>query len=156
MKIEPIASGIRIVTNRGKLHVTRPSTHVELVRAEGYADGPVVDLILEQRDEILRAHGRIALFDDLEGMTGYDSVVRTTLTEWSRVHKSEIVAFHILTRTRIAAMGVTVANLALGGHIRVHVRRESFEQALAEYVKTQGGPQSSERPSVSARASGER
>ncbi len=114
--------------------VTRPAPHVELVRGEGYATTDVVEAIVEQREVILREAGRIALFDDLEHMTGYDSGVRVRLTEWSRENRSRIVAFHILTRSKLAAMGVTVANLALGGQIRAHVRREGFELALTEVL----------------------
>lgn len=112
--------------------LTRPAPHVELVRGEGHATGEIVDAILEQRDHILAEVGHIALFDDLELMTGYDSGVRVRLTEWSKEHRTRISAFHILTRSKLAAMGVTVANLALGGSIRAHVRREAFERALTE------------------------
>lgn len=119
-----------MTSERGTVTVTRPVPHVELLRAEGHAPGEVVDSILELRDVIIRESGRILIFDDLEMMTGYDSAVRVRLTEWSRLHKPKIGSFHILTRSRVAAMGVTVANLALGGHIRAHARREDFEAAL--------------------------
>lgn len=127
---EPVAGGFRWSSPYGALTVTRPLPHVELIRAEGYADAAVVAPILEHRDRMLRECGSIALFDDLELMTGFHSAVRVGLTEWARVHKARITAFHILTRSTITAMGVTVANVALGGHICAHARRESFEASL--------------------------
>lgn len=127
---EPVAGGFRWTSAFGVLTVTRPIPHVELIRAEGYAEADVVGLILEHRDRMIRECGSIALFDDLELMTGYHSAVRIGLTEWSRLNKPRISAFHILTRSKLTAMGVTVANVALGGHICAHARRESFEDAL--------------------------
>lgn len=127
---EPVAGGFRWSSEFGAVTVTRPLPHVELIRAEGYAEAEVVAAILDHRDRMIRECGSIALFDDLEKMTGYHSAVRVGLTEWSRQNKARISAFHILTRSKITAMGVTVANVALGGHIRAHARRESFEHAL--------------------------
>ena len=127
---EPVSGGFRWSSPYGALTVTRPLPHIELIRAEGYAEAAVVAPILEHRDRIIRECGSIALFDDLELMTGYASAGRVGLTEWSRLNKAHISAFHILTRSKITAMGVTVANVALGGHIRAHSRRESFEHAL--------------------------
>lgn len=102
--------------------------------ARGHAQPAAADAIIEQRNRILRECGKIALFDDLELLTGYDSEVRVRLTKWSRDNRPRIVAFHILTQSRLVAMGVTVANLALGGSIRAHLSREGFEAALRSEV----------------------
>ncbi len=86
--------------------------------------------IIAQRELIVAECGCIALFDDLDLLTGYDNAVRSQLTEWSRKNRPKIVAFHILTRSKLVAMGVGVANLVLGGSIRIHRVRSAFEDAL--------------------------
>lgn len=135
MERRELADGFSLTDGRGVLTVRRPAPHVELIRCDGYAQAVHVDLILEKRDQILAECGRIAIFDDLETLDGYDSGVRVRLTAWSNEHRSKIVAFHILTRSRLVAMGVTVANLALGGHIQAHTRRAAFEAALQAEIK---------------------
>lgn len=128
---EELPDGVRISDGRGIIDVRNPAPHVELIRCEGYARAEHVAEILEGRDRIVRACGKIAIFDDLEDLRGYDSDVRSRLTGWSRDHRPKIVAFHILVRSKIVAMGVSLANLAIGGAIVAHTRRAAFEAALA-------------------------
>lgn len=130
-----LADGVRWNDGRCVLTLRRPAPHVELLRCEGHARVEHLPRVIESRDRILRESGRIALFDDLEFLTGYDSAVRAGLTRWSKEHRGDIIAFHILVRSKIAAMGVTVANMALGGHIIAHTRRLDFEATLAQVIR---------------------
>ena len=52
-------------------------------------------------------------------MTGYDSAARNLLTQTARAnaHPGKL---HIGTRSKLVAMGVSVANLVLGGRIQHH------------------------------------
>lgn len=125
-----LADGFTLSDGRSVLTVRRPAPHVELIRCEGYAQAAHIEMVLANRTQIIARCGKVALFDDLEDLRGYDSGVRVQLTDWSRQHRHEIVAFHILTRSKLVAMGVTVANLALGGQIRAHTRRTDFDAAL--------------------------
>jgi len=134
MEREILPDGIRIFDDKGSASIRRPREHVEYIVAKGYARSEAAALIIEQRERIVRECGKIAVFDDLHDLVGYDSDVRIRLTEWSRANRSKIVAFHILTASRIVAMGVTVANIALGGSIRAHLKRMPFEAALREEI----------------------
>lgn len=134
MERETLPDGVRFFDEKGSAILRRPAPHVEYLIASGYARAEAANHIIAQRKRILEECGKIALFDDLENLEGYDSTVRLKLTTWSRENRSKIVAFHILTRSRIVAMGVTVANLALGGSIRPHLDRRSFEEALEEQI----------------------
>jgi hypothetical protein len=134
MNRETLPDGVRLYDAKCSAIIRRPRDYVEYIVAKGVAPASAADFILDQRDKIVRECGRIALFDDLEELTGYESELRIRLTEWSRKNRSKVVGFHIFTRSRLVAMGVTVANLALGGTIRAHLRRETFEAALREAV----------------------
>lgn len=132
---EKLADGDRYTTSRGVMLIRRPARHVEVISGHGFAEEAFIEPILASRDEIVLECGEIALFDDLERVTGYDTAVRVRLTAWGREHRSHIVAHHILTRSKLVAMGVSVASLALGGAIEAHSRRDSFDGALRGQVK---------------------
>jgi hypothetical protein len=136
---EALRDGVRIRDGRGVLTVRRPAPHVELIRCEGYGRRDHLDFVIASRDRILREEGRIAIFDDLVDLRGYDSEVRTRLTAWSRAHRGSIVAFHILLRSKIVAMGVSLANAAIGGNIEAHTDRAPFEAALAREIAHKRG-----------------
>lgn len=138
MERRELPDGFELSEARAIVTIRRPAKHIELIRCDGYAEAIHIELILKNREAILAECGRIALFDDLEDLRGYDSGVRLRLTDWGKKHRAQIVAFHILTRSRLVAMGVTVANLALGGHIRAHTNRASFDVALRK-EKTRPG-----------------
>ncbi len=143
MERRELSDGFTLTDAQTVLTVRRPAPHVELIRCDGYAQNIYLELLLANRTKILAECGKIALFDDLLLLRGYDSNVRVQLTDWSRKNKKSIVAFHILTRSRLVAMGVSVANLALGGHIRAHTLRASFEDALNREI---GAPSQLRRP----------
>jgi hypothetical protein len=132
---EELPDGVRISDGRGIITLRYPAPHVELIRCEGYARSEHIDEVLASRERIVRTHGKLAIFDDLEDLRGYDSDVRTKLTAWSRENRPKIVAFHILVRSKIVAMGVSLANMAIGGAIVAHTRRADFEAALAREVR---------------------
>ncbi len=121
---------LELSDERGRVTLERPASHVELLVGHGHASAGFAALIIAERETVLREAGRIAIFDDLSDVTGYDSAVRLELTAWSKANRPRIVSFHILTASRILAMGIGVASLALGGTIRAHTQREPFRAAL--------------------------
>jgi hypothetical protein len=134
MEREELPDGFRLRDRSGVLTLTRPRPSIDLIHGEGHASVPFVDAIIAQRDAVVASCGSISIFDDLELVRGYDSGVRARLTAWSRANRAVIKEFHILTGSRIVAMGVTVANIALGGQIVVHLRRVDFERALKRAI----------------------
>jgi hypothetical protein len=63
-------------------------------------------------------------------MTSYDTDLRTELTAALARERKCIGCLHVLVRSKIVAMGVSVANLALGGIITIHGSAPSFHAAL--------------------------
>lgn len=125
----------RVRGERGMVVLERPAPAVALLRAEGIVDAAALEPILELREQILRECGHIFIFDDLEHLESYASSVRLGLTEWCRRHRGSIREFHLLSRSRMVALGVSVANVVLEQQITVHARREAFEDALALAVE---------------------
>ncbi|MEM1417740.1 MAG: hypothetical protein AAGH15_22770 [Myxococcota bacterium] len=72
----------------------------------------------------------LASFHDWWRIGAYDSKARYLLTRWAVENLADLQAAHILTRSRLVKMGVSVANISVGGIGRLHEGSESFEQAL--------------------------
>jgi hypothetical protein len=51
-------------------------------------------------------------------------------------HRSQIEAIHVLAKAALVRMGVSVANLTLGGIIKTYALRPSFEVALKQLHAT--------------------
>ncbi|MEO8798346.1 MAG: hypothetical protein ABI551_10705 [Polyangiaceae bacterium] len=130
MDHEKLVNGDAYTTDRGKLILRRPAPHVVVLIATGYGGKDLAAPILALRDMVVQQAGKIALFDDFEKATGYDSELRVKLTDWSRRNAKAMTSHHILTSSKLVAMGVAVANLALGATIKAHTSRRAFEEAL--------------------------
>jgi hypothetical protein len=125
------ATGERWITARGRLEIEEPAPGVVLTRFSGHGQLAHAEGIMERFDAAIARYGSIVVFDDWERGEGYDSDTRVRLTEYTRARLS-VVTFHILVRSRLFAMGLSVANLALGGKLVVYGSRPSFERALGE------------------------
>lgn len=66
---------------------------------------------------------------DTEGLESYASSVRTMAQRVLLDHGERWSLMHALVGSRIVAMGLAVANVALGGRIRMYTDRASFESA---------------------------
>jgi hypothetical protein len=84
-------------------------------------------------------HAQPLLFDDMEATTGYATEARSALTQWVMAHRRALGGIHILTHNRLVAMGVTVANLALGGFLTAYTDRTAFNAALGRVVSGRTG-----------------
>jgi len=131
----PSLENTRFADERGSLEITAPHPGVLLVRFDGHARAPVADAIIVALDAAVAAHGYVIVFDDWYGATGYDSAVRLKLTDWTRRNAAELRATHVLVGSRLIAMGLSVASLALGKHFHTYSNRAVFEAALGACAK---------------------
>jgi hypothetical protein len=73
-------------------------------------------------------------FHDWLDMTGYDSASRIDLTSWVLKNRAKS-RLCIGLRSKLVAMGVSVANLALGNMIETFSSSAQLEAALAEALR---------------------
>jgi hypothetical protein len=78
---------------------------------------------------------RVEIFFEMGAMVNYHSDLRTRLTTHFASHRAKIASFHVHTRARLVAMGVSVANLALGELITMHAAISSFNHVLDAVVQ---------------------
>ncbi|MBM4362560.1 MAG: hypothetical protein FJ104_07755 [Deltaproteobacteria bacterium] len=120
-----------------RLWTLTPTLYVTHVT--GAMDGTHADLFERYGQErIDGATGPLVVFHDWLDMTGYTSECRTRLTRWSLARRNVYADVHLAVRSKLVAMGVEVANLALGGLIRTHGSRASLEAALALALRPPG------------------
>jgi hypothetical protein len=92
-----------------------------MVRDHGGED--LVDIVTQRMEQVLGRGSRIVLFFDLGDMRSYDSVMRVRWTDWVQEHIRQVESLDVIARSKLVTMGVAVANLALGGIIKVHSGR---------------------------------
>lgn len=120
----------------GRIFVWRLSPRIYASQVEGYLDRNMAQLIIDIA-EPLYGKGMVSGFHTWFGMTGYATASRLDLTSWVKAHRSESRLF-IGLQSRLVAMGVSVANLALGNMIETFSSAASLEAALAEEMGKTG------------------
>jgi hypothetical protein len=70
------------------------------------------------------------VFNDTERMSGMEPGFRNLLTEWSDSKKPHLRTIHILSVSKVVAMGAAVANMLLGGNVKMYSARAAFEAAF--------------------------
>lgn len=106
-----------------------------------------VDLFLAYSEDRIRvASGKLTVFHDWLEMTGYDPSCRRRITQWTVSNLSHFSEVHVALRSKLVAMGVQVANIALGGLVKTHRSRASLEEAVRDVVGEAEPPIRSIRP----------
>lgn len=125
-------------TARGRLvsWVLEPGLMVFQITSHG--DKAFVEPIVAGLTRCLRYGPSIQLFVDVELMTTYDSELRTQVTAALSRERSRVASLHIVVGTKLVAMGVSVANLALGGLMTIHRDSGSFVAALQSAARGAG------------------
>ena len=77
---------------------------------------------------------RLTLFFDFWDMPGYDSAFRVAMTDWMLANRARLEPMHVLARSPIVRMGVSVVNLSLGGLIHTHGMRATYDSALKPFT----------------------
>ena len=121
--------GLAWRTERGAVGVWTPEQSLLVVSLRGHGESRFAVPILDAYEGLAKT-GPIHLFFDAEGLTNYDSSLRTELTARFMPDRTRSASFYVLVRSRLVAMGVSVANLALGGVVKTLADRALFKAKL--------------------------
>lgn len=105
-----------------------------MTEVRGMMTRDMAQLIIERAEPLYARGGRIHGFHNWLAMDNYESVCRVDLTAWVLGHRQQST-LHIGLRSRMVAMGVAVANLALGSLIQVYNEPKQIETALIALLK---------------------
>lgn len=128
--LRPPRDASRAETERGRITVWTLAPHVYATEAEGYMTREMAQRVIEHASPLYEAGGVVHGFHNWLAMAGYDSICRVELTAWVLQHRSQST-LHIATASRLVAMGVSVAKLAVGDLLHVHRDLDALERALA-------------------------
>jgi len=120
-------------TDRGSIWVWRLSPSVYVSSVRGHMDRGMAQLIIDVAEPLYK-NGPVSGFHDWFGMIGYDTSSRVDLTSWVMRHR-EATRLFIGLRSKLVAMGVSVANLALGDVIKTCSSTSSLENALEQALR---------------------
>lgn len=119
----------RYTSIRGELLIHIPKADVFILKITGHLDDPMGAHVIDMLEKALSTTKRLHLFCDWAEMTGYESEVRAAFTSWAGANRNR-VTFHLLVGSKLVAMGVSVANLALGGILIGYASRAAFDATL--------------------------
>lgn len=125
------------VSTRGvsRFWTLAPNVYVTCVR--GHMDAShAVAFEVYSAERIRRSPDGLYVFHDWVEMTGYDSLCRKRMTEWSAARVHHYLEVHLAVRSKLVAMGVQVANIALRGMMRAYTDRLKIELELKRVLRT--------------------
>jgi len=120
--------------DRGSVTVTIPAPSIVLCTAKGHASADLTPAFLQAVEQRIAKGIRVHWFGDYSEMVSYDSQLRIGLSNFVNTHKANMDQLCILVRSRLVAMGVSVANLAVGGRIRAVSDPVVFKRVYSETV----------------------
>jgi hypothetical protein len=110
---------------RGRVTITPLGPRTSHFVVEGALDDVLADAITAEGSRISRDGDGIALHD-WSKLQSYTSSARAKLTDWMMEHRQGFASVHILVSSNLVAMGVNVANLALGGFLHAGTDAAAF------------------------------
>lgn len=135
VKVESLLEGgIRFSTAEGSIEVTFPSRHLVINRYRGVAQTALAAPVLAELSRVAQTSSSgLWVMNDAEELTDYDSGFRQQWTEWIRLNRRYIKAFHLLHSSSVIRVGVKLANVIVGDLIKSYADRAAFDAAILEF-----------------------
>ena len=114
--------------------VTPLAPGVVLVTGIGYNSGACAPLVTEEVGLGFSPAGKLTSFVNLSLQTGQASVAREWWAAWVKENRPRIEAAHILVRSRLMDMAISVTRMIIGGMIHSYTEPAPFEAAIRELV----------------------
>jgi hypothetical protein len=140
-------------SDRGELRLWLAAPTVLVFKYRGYSDAgylPFIERVYQRT--LANVEGPIAVFADCELQTGYDTEFRRGIAAWSKAIVPFPTPYCLYVKSRLVAMGIAVARLAVGRdaqHAEVVSNREAYRSKLEAAVRA-----SEIRAAVSATSAG--
>ncbi len=133
-------NGTRLwTTPNGELRLWQPAPHVIVTRFQGpMYDGHLAHLAMVTIEGICASQPRTDIFYDWEGMELYATEALNLMTDRAIPLAPRINSLNVLFGSKVVLMGVSLANLKLGG-ITLYNRRDAFDKALQQATESRPG-----------------
>lgn len=138
-------------SSQGTLIVLRPEPEVLVFVEEGHLDDRFAPHIATACNAALECPKPLHVFVDCNDLISYAPAIRKQPTEWLLANRDRVVKQHMLARSPLTQMGLSVASLVLGRLIKSHSSRASFNAALDATLRhVRGAKQRSDQTGWSA------
>jgi hypothetical protein len=115
--------------------VTRLAPDCLLVTGFGYNSGECAPLVTAELARAIPEAGKLTTFVNLTAQTGQASVAREWWAAWARQHRPRLAATHILVRSRMMDMAISVMAMIIGGGmIQSHTDPAEFAATIGVRV----------------------
>ena len=131
--LRPPRDAVRLDTGRGEITFWILAPHVYVTEVRGHMSQAMSNLIIERASPLYARASVLYGIHNWLAMTNYDSACRVDLTTWIMRNKAQSV-LHIGTASRMVAMGVMVAKVALGDLLNVHADFDALERTLSDVL----------------------
>jgi hypothetical protein len=132
---EFIQGGVRFSTDQGSIEMTFPNRHMVVIRYHGVGETELATPALERLTKTAYSSRALCVMNDAEALTNYESGFRQKWTEWLRLHRQYLKAFHLLHCSSVIRVGVNLANVIVGDVIKSYPDRATFDAAVDELRK---------------------
>lgn len=122
-------------TARGELKMWLAGPTVMVFKYRGHTDGSFVDYLEGIVDDVFAGRNDLHFLVDCEEQVGFDARFRQRIVEWAKRLEPRTLTYCLLTRSRVVALGITLANLLVGGKTRVVSDRNAFASQLELAVR---------------------
>lgn len=112
---------------------------VRIINA-GHGHAEFVPPILKRLEDAVRATSSFMQVCDWWDLQTYDPAFRTAHGEWIDRNKAVWSGAAVLVRSKLVALGLAVANAALGGKIKTYSSRPEFEAIVREWAFQRAAP----------------
>jgi hypothetical protein len=131
LRSESLANGAtRLFSEKGAVAYSFPQPDVVLARYSGMLTAELYTEVVDIMARRLAVRPTLRLFADLGDITDYDAGFREGWAGWFRAHRKSVGELHVLFRSRLVGIGLTVIGVATGGNITTYSDRAAFERAV--------------------------
>lgn len=120
---------------RCELWIWQAVPGVVVQKCVGHAPAAIGRAMVQRLSAIATAGERFVIFDEWQGVTGYDTETRTIVTDWTRANVHLLDGIHILVGSKLVAMGISVSNLVTGGIATSYSDPIRFKRALTDEIE---------------------
>lgn len=115
-----------------KVKLAERAPGVILVHWRGDFIDEALDWLIGRLEAIIRRRAPLEVFIDFSDGLGYSGLAQRRAGAWLEVRAEDFTALHVTVSSGIHGIGLWLVSRRLGGWMKIHLRRTSFDDALAD------------------------
>ena len=131
LRSESLSEGAtRLSNEKGSVTYSFPQPDVVLARYAGVLTAELYTEVVDIMARRLAVRPSLRMYADLGDIEDYEAGFREGWAGWFRTHRKSVTELHVLFRSRLVGIGLTVIGVATGGNIKTYSDRDAFERVV--------------------------